>query len=180
MTTLDLIITAVVVFGAIRGFFTGVLSQLAGTVGVVIAFWLGLLFMEPVGSVVVYSLSLSERLEPYLGFVVTFTLVVVGVYVVTRLVQRTLEGLKLSVLNKAAGALFGGLRWALALSVVLLATSALALPGGDPILISDRARQTSTLYAPVAALAPAAWELFQSVAPAVQAELQEKFRPSDS
>lgn len=180
MTTLDLIITAVVVLGAMRGFFTGVLSQLAGTVGVVLAFWLGLLLMEPVGAVVVYSLNLSERLEPYLGFVVTFTLVVVGIYVATRLVQRTLEGLKLSVLNKAAGALFGGLRWALALSVALLVTSALAMPGGEHVLISDRAREQSTLYAPVAALAPAAWGLFQRVAPSVQAELQEKFRTRDT
>ncbi len=180
MTTLDLIIVAVVVLGALRGFFTGALSPLAGTVGVLLAFWLGLLLMEPVGKLVVFSLSLSERLEPILGFVVTFTVVVVGVFVVTKLAERTLEGLRLSFVNKLAGVVFGGFRAALALSVILLVTSAVAMPGGDPLLISTRARDQSTLYAPVAALAPAAWTLIRELAPAIQDGLQDKFRPDDS
>ena len=180
MTTLDLILAAVLVLSAVRGFFTGALSPLAGFVGVLFGFWLGLLLMEPVGQLVVFSLGLSERLEPILGFVVTFTAVVVGVHVATMLIERTLKGLRLSFVNKLAGVAFGALRAAIALSVLLLATSAVAVPGGDPLLVSEETREASVLYAPVAAIAPAAWALFRELAPAIQDELQDKFRPGDS
>lgn len=180
MTTLDLIILAVVGIGVWRGLVTGALMQLAATVGIVLAFWLAMAWMEPVGVVIVSSLSLSEKLVPVLGFVGTFVAVLAAVLVGTRLVQKVVEGLRLSFVNKLAGAAFGGLRAAFGLSVVLLLTSAMALPGGEPLLLGDDAREGSVLYEPVFAMAPAAWDLYQRLAPGLQAGLHDKFRPDDT
>ena len=175
---LDLILAALVGLGVWHGLRTGVLSQLAGTVGLVLAFWLALALMEPAGALVVMSLGLSERLGPILGFVTMFTVVLAGSVFVTRVVQRALEGLRLSFVNKLAGGAFGGLRAALGLSVLLLVSG--VMPGGAPLLVGTEAREGSALYEPVRALAPAAWALYQQVAPGVQAQLQDKFVPDDS
>lgn len=180
MTTLDLFILAVVGLGVWRGLVTGVLQQLAGTLGIVLAFWLGVEWMEPVGAVIVTSLSLSERLVPVLGFAGTFVVVLAGVFAGTRLVQRVVEGLRLSFVNKLAGAAFGGVRAAFGLSVLLLLTSVAALPGGDPLIIGTETRESSVLYTPVHVLAPAAWDLYQQVAPGLEAQLHDKFRPADT
>lgn len=177
---LDLILAALVGLGVWRGLRTGVLSQLAGTVGLVLAFWLALALMEPVGALVVMSLGLSERIAPILGFVTMFTTVLAGSVLVTRLVQRALEGLRLSFVNKLAGGAFGGLRAALGLSVLLLVTGAAVMPGGGSLLVGTEMRENSALYEPMRALAPAAWALYQQIAPGVQAQLQEKFAPDDS
>lgn len=179
MATLDLIILAVVGIGVWRGLVTGALMQLAATAGIVLAFWFAMAWMEPVGRAIVSSLSLSEKLVPVLGFGGTFVAVLAAVIFGTRFVQRVVEGLKLSFVNKLAGAAFGGLRAAFGLSVVLLLMSAIALPGGEPILLGTDTREGSVLYAPVYAIAPAAWELYQRVAPGVQAGLHDKFRPDD-
>ncbi len=178
MATLDFIILGVVGVGVWRGLVTGALMQLAATVGIVLAFWVAAAWMEPVGVAVVSSLSLSETLVPVLGFAATFVAVLAAVLFGTRFVQTVVEGLKLSFVNKLAGAAFGGLRAAFGLSVVLLLASAVALPGG-PALLSDHTREGSVLYAPVHAIAPAAWDLYQRVAPGIQAGLHEKFRPPD-
>lgn len=179
MTTLDLGILVVLGIGAARGLFTGVLKQAVGTFGLLLALWFGLGLMQPVGALVVSSLGLSEKLEPVLGFVVTFGVVLVGLQVAATVAQRALETVKLGFVNKLAGAAFGGLRAALLVSVLLLATSAVALPGGDPLLVSERTRADSVFYAPVAALAPAAWGLVRAAAPAL-AELRQKFEPADT
>lgn len=179
MAPLDLIILGVVGIGVWRGLVTGVLMQLAATAGIVLAFWFAAAWMEPVGAAVVSSLSLSETLAPVLGFVVTFAAVLAAVFFGTRAVQTVVEGLKLSFVNKLAGAAFGGLRAAFGLSVALLLTSAVALPGAGPGLLGDATREGSVLYAPVHAIAPAAWDLYQRVAPGIQAGLHEKFRPPD-
>lgn len=180
MATLDLIILGVVGIGVWRGLRTGALHQLAATVGIVLAFWVAAAWMEPAGRLIVASLGLSGRLVPVLGFVGAFVAVLTAVLVGTRFVQKVVEGLKLSFVNKLAGAAFGGVRAAFGLSVVLLLTSAVALPGGEPVLLGADTREGSVLYAPVHALAPAAWDLYQRVAPGLQAKLHDKFRPDDT
>lgn len=174
-TALDLGILAIVALGVWRGLRTGALSQLVGTVGLIVGLIAGVLLMEPVGAIVVTSLGLSERLAPVLGFVVTLAAVVGGAAVVAQLVKKTLNLLKLGVLDRLAGAGVGGLRAALGLSVLLLVTGPVALPGGEPLILGREAREASVLYEPVRAIAPAAWDAFSVVLPGLQTHLRDTF-----
>lgn len=172
---LDFFILGITGLGVWRGLRTGAMSQLVGTVGLVLAFLVGAALMGPVGGLVVASLGLSERIVPLVGFVVAFAAVLVAVSVVANAGKATLQALRLGVLDRAAGALFGGLRAALSLSVLFLLTSNLALPGAETFVVGADTRATSVLYAPVEALAPVAWEAFCTITPGVQDQLREKF-----
>ena len=175
LTALDLGIVALVGFGCWRGMRTGALRQVVGVVGLVLGLILGIVLMDSVGQVVVDSLGLSERLAPVLGFVVTLTVVVALAAVVAQLARKALSLLKLSFVDQLAGAGIGGVRAALAISVLLLVTGPVALPGGDPLIIGQDTREASVLYAPVRALAPAAWSVFTAVAPGLDDPLRATF-----
>jgi len=175
LTALDLGILVVLGFGVWRGVRTGALRQLVGTVGLVVGLILGILLMNPVGSVVVSSLDVSERLAPVLGFVVTLTVVVAAAAVIAQLARKALSILRLGFLDRLAGAGVGGLRAALALSVLLLVTGPVALPGGEPLIVGQEMREASVLYEPVQALAPVAWDAFRYVLPGLQNHLKDAF-----
>lgn len=180
LTALDLGILAIVALGVWRGLRTGALSQLVGTVGLVVGLIAGVLLMDPVGAVVVNSLGLSERLAPVLGFVVTLAVVLGGAAVAAQLVRKALNLLKLGLVDRLAGAGVGGLRAALGLSVLLLVTGPVALPGGEPLIVGRETREQSVLYEPVQAIAPAAWSIFSYVLPGLQTHLQDTFARDES
>jgi membrane protein required for colicin V production len=175
LTALDLGILALVGFGCWRGMRTGALRQVVGAVGIVLGLILGIVLMDAVGAVVVTSLGLSERLSPVLGFVVTFGVIVALAAVVAQLARKALSILKLGFVDRLAGAGVGGIRVALAISVLFLVTGPVALPGGEPLLIGEETREASALYEPVRALAPAAWSAFTFVAPGLEDPLRVTF-----
>ncbi len=179
-TTLDLILLALIGVGTVRGYFTGASRQLVSTVGWLVAFVLGAALMGPVGATVVESLGASERTAPVVGFVVVFALALGAVAAVGHAFRKALEAIKLGGLDKLLGAVFGGLKTALGLSVFLMVTGYSPLPGGSPWLISEETREQSTLYEPVQALAPAAWTLIRAVTPGVQQILADKFNTWDA
>lgn len=172
---LDTFLLAGIGLGAWRGLRTGFGRQLVSTVGLFLAFVLGAALMEPVGATVVERLGVSARTAPVVGFVVVFAAVLGGVAAVGHTFRKVLEAFRLSALDTLAGALLGGLKGALSLSILLMVTAFSPMPGGTPWLIGAETRQASVLYEPVRALAPEAWRLVQSVTPGIQEALVEKF-----
>ena len=180
LTTLDFIILVFVGLGVWRGMRTGALRQLVGTVGLVVALLAGALLMRPVGVLVVQSLGLAERLTPVLGFVVVFTAVLAAAAVIAQLLKKTLVALRLGAVDQLAGAGIGGLRAVLGLSILLLITGPIALPGQDALIIGTQTRERSVLYEPVSAFAPLAWDLFSALLPGIQARLTDAFEAVES
>ena len=158
LTPLDWFILALVGLGMARGFMTGGVRQVTSVVGFVLAVVVGISAMEPVGRVVVESLGLSPRVGPLIGFMLVFLAVQVGVWLVIRATEALLGAIKLSLLNRLLGALVGGFKAVLLLSLLFLVLRVFDLPGPD-------ARRASPLYAPVAELLPAAWDFVVARAP---------------
>ena len=152
MGILDLLILAGLAVGAVRGFGTGALRQVAGLVGVLLAFLVALQLMEPAGEMVVSSLGVSERVGPLLGFLVVFLLVQALAYAVVRAARGLLKTLGLSFVDRIAGGALGALKAALLLSVLFLVLGTFEIP-------EQTVRRQSDLYGPVASVLPAAWSL---------------------
>lgn len=175
MGGLDLVLGALLAVGVWRGLQTGALTQIAGTVGWVAAFVVATALMAPVGEAVAAGLQVSARLAPVLGFVVVVAAVVGAITVAAHGLRKAAEAVKLGGVDRLAGGLFGGLRAAFGLSVLLLATGYAPIPGGGPVLVSAEARDASLLYDPVRALAPEVWGAVRTVTPGLQEALADKF-----
>jgi len=172
---LDLFLLATIGLGVWRGLATGLGRQLVSTVGLFLAFVVGAALMGPVGEAVVASLGVSERTAPVVGFVVVFAAVLGGVAAVGHASRKVLEAVKLTAVERMAGALFGGLKGALSASIFLTVTAFTPMPGGSPWLIGAETREGSVLYEPVQAVGPELWRLVQTVTPGIQEALTEKF-----
>ncbi|WP_412067465.1 CvpA family protein [Rubrivirga sp. IMCC43871] len=175
MNGLDAALGLVLAFGIWRGGRTGALVQIVNSVGWVAGFVVATALMGPVGRLIAFSLGVSHRTAPVLGFVVTFGAVLLGITIVATIFRRTLEAIKLGVLDKAAGGAFGAFRAAFGLSVFLLATSFSPLQGGDPLMVDAETRDGSVLYEPVETLAPDVWGAIRAATPGLQRALVDKF-----
>ena len=85
------------------------------------------------------------------SFVITFVIIVFAVSLAGKALTKLADFAALGVINKFLGALFGGLKVALILSIVLLVFKRV-----NPSLkmVSDEELKTSIFYEPVGVLAP--------------------------
>ncbi len=152
MTTLDLILMAACAAGLWRGYQTGLIRQATSLVGYAIALIFALALMNQTGLLVAESLGLSARVAPVVGFVVVFVILLVLVSFLTNLLEKALDAVSLSFVNRIAGGAVGVLKAALLVSVALIPLTYLGYP-------DEASRAESLFYEPVSTLAPMAWSL---------------------
>jgi membrane protein required for colicin V production len=151
LSALDGFILLVLAGGLARGLMAGAVRQIASIAGLLVAFFLSVQFMRPVGTGVVNSLGLAQSLAPVVGFVTLFVGIQILVIALSRMVEQILDSLHLGIANRAAGGVVGGFKAALLLSVLFLVLSSAGLPG-------TQVRQASALYRPVAGVLPETWD----------------------
>lgn len=147
MNWLDFVLLAFLGFAAVKGFMRGFIVELCALLGLVLGIWAGV--------------HLNERASTWLGlgpdmeitaFVILFLAVLVGVHFLGRALTKLIDLAQLSLPNKLAGVVFGLLRSAFVLSVLLNVMMARQAAGWPP---DERARKGSALHGPIRAFAPA-------------------------
>ncbi len=161
LAALDWFILIVLTGGLIRGFMVGAVRQVASLLGLVVAFFLSVQLMHPVGGLIVSSLGLSEAAGPIAGFIVIFVGVQLLFLALSRFLESVLETLSLSLVNRAAGGALGGFKAALLLSVLFLVLSGMEMP-------QEKTRQKSVLYSPVASALPKTLDAASPYLPAAE------------
>ena len=161
MNTLDVLILLVLAGGLVRGLTTGIIKQVAGIVGFVLAFVLSVKLMDPVGALVIDSLGLSARVAPVVGFVVVFSAIQIAVFLLIRMVEALVGALRLTAVNRALGGAVGVLKAALVLSVLFLFLGYLGIP-------EKTTQAESAFYRPVATVLPEAWDYVARALPEVR------------
>ena len=114
---LDLIILIPILFGLYKGFTKGLILSLATLLGLLLGIYGGVKFSH------ITSRYLFEQFEidiPLVAFSVTFLILVVGVYLLGKLLSKFVDVLALGFVNKLAGAVFGVGKIILILTVLLL------------------------------------------------------------
>jgi membrane protein required for colicin V production len=161
LTMLDWFILFVVAGGILRGFTVGAVRQLASLVGVLLAFLLSVQFMHPVGHMVADSIGLADEIAPLVGFIVLFGGVLIVGVAVARLIERMIDALSLTMLNRVVGAVVGAVKAVLLMSVLFLVLASVQMPSAE-------SRSASQLYSPVATALPRAWDATVGYLPAVK------------
>jgi membrane protein required for colicin V production len=146
MNWLDWVFVAVLGFAVVRGFMRGLVVELCALVGIVLGLWAAVHFNARVAEWI--GLDTDQEV---LAFVATFFLVLLGINLLGRAITKALEIAQLSLPNKLMGTLFGMVRAAFLLSVLL--NIGLANEANLPIP-DHRTRNESVLYAPLRAFAP--------------------------
>lgn len=145
MCWLDWILLIAIGGAAIRGFFRGFVVEVCALLAWVLGIWAAIRLSDRVGAWV--GLDPDRQV---LAFGLTFLIVVVAVHFIAKAITQAIDLAELSLPNKVMGTVFGALRSAFVLSVVLNVLH--ASPQAEEKL--DAISEGSALYGPVRAFAP--------------------------
>ncbi len=151
MNTVDIILAVILIFGAINGFLKGLFIEVTTLVGLVLGIYGAIHFSHFLGDFLKDSVSWEESMIQVVSFAGTFLIILIALVLLGKALTKIAETIALGFFNKIVGAIFGFLKYALILSIVLLVYDQIS--GSFPFVEKKKVKE-SVLYEPVKNLAP--------------------------
>ncbi|TVR42149.1 MAG: CvpA family protein [Cryomorphaceae bacterium] len=147
MSYIDLLILVPLLWGAVRGFMKGFIVSVGSLVALALGIYGAIVFSDQLGLYLQREHGMEGPFMPVVAFSLVFLAIVVGVYFLARIIQKTVEMAALGLVNKLAGSLFGIMKAVLICSVVILLLEKIHFY--VPFLPEEQI-QNSFVYQPVA------------------------------
>lgn len=151
MNYIDIVLGLLLLFAAIRGFRKGLVSELASLAALILGVWGAIEFADITSGFLIENFDLKTEYLDIISFVVTFIVIVFLVHVVGNVVNKLVDTVMLGFVNRLAGLVFGILKSALILSVILVVFDKI---DDDIEILSNEAKTESRLYEPLRSFAP--------------------------
>ena len=119
MKTIDLILSIPLLWGLIIGFKKGLVLELASLFALILGIWGSIHFSSFVSTKLTSFFEIQEEWLGVISFLVTFSLIVISVFLLARLLNKTLKLMALGFINRLSGAIFGLLKYSLLVSFLL-------------------------------------------------------------
>ena len=151
MSVIDIIIGALILYGIVKGLFKGLFVEVTSLLALVVGIYGAVHFSKYAAQILSNNFDWSQNTTSITAFAVTFVVIVLAISLAGKALTKLADFAALGLLNKLLGALFGGAKIALIISVLLLILS--TLNQTIPFVSSDEIER-SLLYSPVKSLAP--------------------------
>ncbi|GEO03020.1 hypothetical protein AAE02nite_06840 [Adhaeribacter aerolatus] len=165
MSTFDIFLLIPLAFGVFQGFRKGLLQELLAVIALVLGFILGLKLLTTVIPIVQQYIGNAYGLLPFVSFLLVFVGVILGVRLLGTVLKTALDFTPFGVFDNILGGVLGGLKFCLALSL-LLNVSRLA-----GISVSDKMASESVIYPVVLKATPYALDIMSFLMPFIKGML---------
>ena len=142
MTLLDILLALPLLFFIFMGWKKGLVREVATLAGVLAGVWASVHLSQAVAPL----LGLEGENAVLIAFIVTFLAALVLTYLLGRCVEGLMKAVKLSLLNRLAGALLGAVK---ALCILAVLLNMLVMVDTKELILKADAKEKSTLYKPV-------------------------------
>jgi len=122
MKPIDLFVLIPVIWGVYKGYTKGFIIEFTTLISLVIAIFLGFQLTETVIGYLQDWIDVPDGMMPYIAFVLVFIAVLFLISWVAKGIKKVVNFTLLGQLDNIAGAVFGGLKFAFILSVLLWLT----------------------------------------------------------
>lgn len=136
MNTLDIVLTCIVGFFTIRGFFRGLVREIAAILGLILGYILANVYYSEVAALLTPYIA-NPALAQLAGYLAVFLGTVAVVFLLSNLVRKLLQLVLLGWLDKLGGGALGFFKGALLCSIVVMALTAF-LPARSEILSTSQ------------------------------------------
>jgi len=160
MNLLDIVILVPIGYVTYKGFAKGFVQEVFSIAGVILAIFITFKYMGPVAGLLAPFVDNNDTATITAGislFVMSIILVQAGVM----WIEKVLDIIKLSILNKIAGMIFGFAKSAILVSAVLLLLTGINLP-------SEENRGQSVVYPYIIQAAPLAYDFIATLYPGTE------------
>lgn len=151
MNTLDIILVIPIIWLMYRGYQKGFIIELSSLVALILGIYFAINFSDFAAGLLIKNFDIGDKYLSIIAFIVTFLAVVFAVFLVGKILEKFIDILLLSFVNKLAGAAFGVIKAAFFLSVVLWIINSFDI---SKSIIKEESRQNSALYPPIEHFAP--------------------------
>lgn len=150
MGVIDIVLLALILLGLIRGFMKGLFVEIASLMALALGIYGSIHFSNYAASFLESKTEWNEKTIAITAFAITFLTIVILITLAGKALTKIADFAALGILNKLLGGVFGALKIALILSVVLNVFDKMnkTLPFVDKQTMED-----SMLYNPVKDLA---------------------------
>jgi membrane protein required for colicin V production len=158
MNIIDLIIIAIIVMGAYRGFKNGIIIELASLLGILTGIYCAIHYTD----LLMISLpdwKINRNILETICFVFLFIISLAIFYGIGKLIEKLISVVLLGKLNQLLGVLFGMVKTAFILSAIIVLFSVF---DKNPDFIPKQAREESRLYHPLSQLIPSVFPLVKN------------------
>ena len=151
MNYIDIVLVILLFLALIDGYRKGLITELASLAALVLGIWGAVKLSGLTADFLVENLNFQSKHLYMISFIVTFLIIVILVHIIGALVNKMVKTVKLGFLNRLAGMVFGVLKSALILSVLLVIFDKV---DKDVKLLPADAKAESKLYEPIHSFAP--------------------------
>jgi membrane protein required for colicin V production len=148
---LDVIIIIPLLLFAWQGYKKGFIIEVATLAALILGLFFAFYFSDYAANLLNEYFNIDEKYLAALSFIVTFIVVVIAIIAIGKILQKLIDIILLGFLNKAAGAVFGFIKGALILSILLLIINYFDT---NQNLIKEEYKENSIFYKPVSSFAP--------------------------
>lgn len=148
MKVIDIIFILILLFGAYRGFKTGLFLEIVGFFAFILAILTGFKLLNSAITFIKSNWETDTILLPYIAFILIFCLVFFAIHLLSKGLKKIMDYTLLGKADNFVGALLGILKFSFAVSVLLWLTRAASIEF-PPTLTEE-----SFLYSPLVEFAP--------------------------
>lgn len=152
MNYIDIVLGILLVLAAISGFRKGLIAEIASLAALILGIWGAIKFSYITTDFLIENFNLHTQYLNIISFAVTFVVIVILVHIVGSAVTKMVDVVMLGFVNKLAGLVFGILKSALILSIILVVFDKI---DEDVHILPKDAKQSSRMYEPIRSFAPA-------------------------
>ncbi|MBN2668482.1 MAG: CvpA family protein [Bacteroidales bacterium] len=152
MNYFDILIVIPLLWGAYKGFSKGLVIAVASLVALILGIYGAIKFSAYTGELVQNNFEIEDNYMPIISFSITFLAIVIGIHFIAKMLNKLVDAIALAWLNKIAGIVFGILKTAFIVSILIFIIETID-PNGQ--FIKEDYKTESLLYKPIKTIAPA-------------------------
>lgn len=157
---IDIIIVVPVLFGLFRGLYRGFVSELTSLVAVVAGVIGARIWAPGLSMQLGEMLALKPSVANLISYCLVFLAIALSLHLIGRLFTKFLSAISLGALNRLVGAIFGALKWALIVSILINGFDFL---DKNYKILKPEIKKASICYQPMKQLASVAWDSVKEV-----------------
>jgi len=160
MSILDIIFIIPIVWLAYVGFKKGLIIELSTLLALVLGVFVSLHFSDITAEFLKNSFDMHTKYLKLISFIVTFLLVVIAVNLIGKLIEKFVDLVALSFLNKSAGGVFGVLKAVVILSLLMFFIEKV---DKKKVLLNEDLTKNSLFYPYIQPIAPSLINAFSDI-----------------
>ena len=155
MNSIDIFLLTPIAIGFVFGIFKGLIKELASLLAIVLGIFGSKLLAPAFSKFLINSLEFSASTAMPFAYLVLFVGIVIALLLLANLLDKFFKSIALGGLNKLGGGLFGGLKWALIVSVLLTVFEAV---DSRFFILNQEKKAHSLTYKPLLNFGPTLWD----------------------